>query len=146
MKLTLLAMMAISSLSFAQSTPEQCQVAYNGLVSGVMIGKTQGGGFYDLASQYAKRNGTCVKADMAGSNQGVRIYNADGSRASGKNGSQYSKSSQSAYYRCVTMTCIAVVDSKAQTDAGYGTGRMVQPGSVMVNPSYPTPAPSSSSY
>lgn len=136
MKLTLLAMMVISSVSFAQVTPELCQVAYNGRATDQRIAKSQSSGFYDKASRYAKENHVCVKADLAGTNEGVRVYDVDGSRIGGKSGSQFDDLSQSAGRNCVSMTCLALVDSKAQTGAGYGTSP-VQSGTIIVTPSTP---------
>lgn len=86
MKIAILAMMVISSLSFAATTPEVCQLAINGRVTGAMIYKTQGSGFFDQASQYAKQHGVCVKASLLWSNNGVRVYSANGARVGGKGG------------------------------------------------------------
>ena len=134
-------MMTISSLSFAATTPDVCQLVINGRVTGTLIQKTQGSGFYDQASQYAKRNGTCVKASLLWATQdnGVRVYNSDGSRAGGKGGSENSQLSRQANYSCVDYACIAVVDNKAQTGTGYGTGAVVQPGVVISTPASPAP-------
>ena len=133
----LLSLMVLSSISFAQVTPELCQIAYNNVVSGEFIPKTQGSGFYNKASIYARSHNVCVKAEMFASSEGVRVYLADGSRVGGKNGSQYSNLSQSASYNCVVMTCIALADSKAQTGTGYGAAP-VQPGAIVVTPSIPS--------
>ncbi len=142
MKITILAMMVISSLSFAASTPEVCQLAINGRVTGTLIYKTQGSGFYDQASQYARQNGVCVKASLLWSNNSVRVYNPDGSKAGGKSGSEYSQLSRQANYSCVDFSCIVVVDSKAQTGTGYA-GVVVRPGSRVSTPATPAyvPAP-----
>lgn len=154
MKMTLLAMMVISSVSFAQVTPELCQIAYNGRVSSQIIAKTQGDGFYNQAHLYALDKRVCVKAQLTNTPQGVRVYRADGSRIGNRNGNQGSELSQQAEALCVVMTCIPVVDSKAQTGAGYGTGGYVQPGSrigtdhstgaPVVVPTYPSAGSGSS--
>ncbi|MBN8535873.1 MAG: hypothetical protein J0M15_02380 [Deltaproteobacteria bacterium] len=141
MKIAILAMMVISSLSFAATTPEVCQLAINGRVTGAMIYKTQGSGFFDQASQYAKQHGVCVKASLLWSNNGVRVYSANGARVGGKGGSEYSSLSQQANYSCVDFACIAVVDSKAQTGTGYGTGTVVRPGSRISTPATPAYVP-----
>jgi hypothetical protein len=140
MKMTILAMMVISSLSFAATTPDVCQLVIGGNVTSQLIYKTEGSGFYDKASQYAKQSGQCVKASLLWATQdnGVRVYRADGSRIGGKGGSEGSQLSQQANYSCVDYACIAVQDNKAQTGTGYGTG-VVQPGAQISTPATPAP-------
>lgn len=150
MKMTLLALMTISSLSFAQTTPEVCQVIQNGRATGAMIQKTQGDGFYNQASQLARQTGSCVKANLLGSYNSVRIYEGGtGKRLSGKGDSEFSGQAQHANYACIEMTCNPVVDHKAQTNNGYGSGVIIAPGAPVntpANPSYPPTYPSDSSY
>lgn len=150
MKLTILATLAFSTMSFAQVTPELCQVIQNGRATGMMIQKTQGDGFYNQASQLAQKSGSCVKANLLGSYSSVRIYQGGtGKRLSGKGDSEFSGQSQQANMVCIEMTCNPVVDNKAQTGNGYGTGVVIQPGAPVntpANPSYPSTYPSDSSY
>lgn len=149
MKLTIIAIVAFSAISFAETTPELCQVIQNGRATGVMISKTQGDGFYNQASQLAQKSGQCVKANLLGSYSSVRIYQGGtGKRLSGKGDSEFSGQSQQANYTCIEMTCNPVVDSKAQTDNGYGTGEIIHPGASVSTPSnpYPSTYPSDASY
>lgn len=145
MKIAILAMMVISSLSFAATTPDLCQLVIGGQSTGRLIPKTQNGGFYNDASEYAKSHRVCVKASLLGTvhDNGVRVYDYKGALVGGKGGSEHSRLTYQANSNCVDYACIAVVDSKAQTRTGYGTGTVVRPGSRISTPATPAyvPAP-----
>lgn len=133
-KMTLL-LSIVLNVALAQAkegiTPELCQVAANGVVTGELIAKTEGSGFYNKASIYAQQTGQCVMADMFGKDNSVRVYQGSTGKRLTQKGADHWDGLNMGAYSCVKFTCIAVLDSKAQTSTGYGTGGYVAPGSVI---------------